>query len=370
MELKGLNIMIVSNEGWGDMWYSKHNYAYELARHNEVLFVGPTDRWKPAFLKGCNISVEPALDRLRLLRYNNVLPAITQLSYRWNNAIVSQAIRKRLDQLQWPVDLFISFDPSRLHQPQDLGAKASLFIAVDKYNYTQLGERYLFGNVDGIVTISSSFNAFYKPFNKPILTIGHGISTEEFQAPELQAPYRDFGLYVGGIDHRMDLELVERMVRAHPEVPFIFIGAFKFAGNSRAEDLFLHRRYANLHYLGIKPFKELKTWIAASRFCLAPMDISLSGNEISHHKILQYLALGKPVFSTIFTEYLPVAHLLHMRNDHADLMALFGAFLSGYEPESLVQQRIAWARKHTYGNILAEIGDFLGQRAVQQPPAR
>ncbi|HRN38397.1 MAG TPA: hypothetical protein PLL18_15940, partial [Flavobacteriales bacterium] len=314
MELKGLNIMIVSSEGWGDMWYSKHNYAYELARHNEVLFVGPTDRWKPAFLKGCNISVVPALDRLRLLRYNNVLPAITQLSYRWNNAIVSQAIRKQLDQLQWPVDLFISFDPSRLHQPQDMGAKASLFIAVDKYNYTQLGERYLFGNVDGIVTISSSFNAFYKPFNKPILTIGHGISSEEFEASPVETDLRSFGLYIGGIDKRMDLSMVEQLVQAFPEVPFVFIGRFALPGQPLAEDLFLHGRYPNVRFLGVKPFKELKRWIAASHFCLAPMDVSLSGNDISHHKVFQYLALGKPVFSPVFSEYGNIAELLYMDN--------------------------------------------------------
>lgn len=41
MELKGKRIVTASNEGWGDVWFSKHNYAYELSKHNEVLFVDP-----------------------------------------------------------------------------------------------------------------------------------------------------------------------------------------------------------------------------------------------------------------------------------------------------------------------------------------
>ena len=43
--IKGKNIIIVSNEPWGDIWYSKHHYAYELNKTNQVLFIDPPRKW-------------------------------------------------------------------------------------------------------------------------------------------------------------------------------------------------------------------------------------------------------------------------------------------------------------------------------------
>lgn len=363
MELKGLNIVIISNEGWGDVWYSKHNYAYELSKFNQVLFIDPPPPWSFQWPMACRISINQVMDNLRVLRYNNVLPSFIQASYRMNNAWVSHAIGKFLQARKWPVDLVLTFDPARLHNPALLGAKGSLFIAVDKYILSLRGEPDLYRNVDGIVAISRSFNEFYQPYGKPILNIGHGISNEEFTAPALNHPYGDFALYIGGIDKRVDLSLTMRLVEDHPEVPFVFIGAFKLKGNVLAEELFLHRKYKNVHLLGVKPFKELKTWIAASCFCLAPMDISIPGNDISHHKVLQYLAFGKPVFSTVFSEYKNMEHLLYMNNNPAELSGLLSSFLGTTELEALVQARIVMARKHSYRSILAQIGDFLGKAA-------
>lgn len=357
--LRGLNILLVSNEPWGDVWYSKHNYAYELAKDNHVTFVGPPERWRPRFLKGCNVSCGYVANHLAVLHYNNVLPARPGFNYHANNTLVSRAIGDFLERSRRPTDLFISFDPARLYAPRLLGAKASLFIAVDKYRLTLPGERHLYANVDGVVTISRSFNQLHAPFNKPILTIGHGISSEEFSAVPTVLNVRDYGLYVGTIDQRVDIPLVRRMVEAHPEVPFVFIGHFNLHDHPQAKALFSPGTFPNVHFLGAKPFKQLKSFIAGARFCLAPMDISYPGNDISHHKVFQYLAMGKPVFSTEFSEYTGIADLLYMNNDPATLVNNLSAFLSSGEDAALPPARIAVAREHSYDSILGRIGDFL-----------
>lgn len=359
MKLKGLNILLISNEPWGEVWYSKHNYAYELSRHNHVTFVGPSVRWQPGSLLGCRISAHHVNEGLSVLQYNNVLPARPGTSYRRNNALVSAAIRQFLGERGRPTDLFISFDPARLYDPQALGARTSLFIAVDKYFFSLPGERPLYSKVDGIVTISRSFNDLYRPFNKPVLTIGHGISGEEFSALPAETGHQGFGLYIGGIDKRLDLGLIERMIETFPQVPFVFIGRFALHGNAAAEALFLGGRHKNMHHLGVKPFKELKRWIAASLFCLAPMDITLSGNDISHHKVFQYLALGKPVFSPVFTEYGPLTELLYMDNDPDALIRKLGLFLEKGENPKLASARVDRMMGQTYEGILQRLEAFL-----------
>ena len=34
MKLENQTILVTSNEPWGDLWYSKQNYAYELSKKN------------------------------------------------------------------------------------------------------------------------------------------------------------------------------------------------------------------------------------------------------------------------------------------------------------------------------------------------
>ena len=361
MKLKGLNILLISNEPWGDVWYSKHNYAHELSKHNHVTFVGPSPAWRPRFLLGCHVSEESVAEGLTVLHYNNVLPAKPGCSYHRNNALVSAAIRRHLQKRGRPTDLFISFDPARLYDPQALGAKTSLFIAVDKYFFSLPGERHLYSKVDGIVTISRTFNDLYLPFRKPILTIGHGISSDEFSATPAETVHEGFGLYIGGIDKRLDLDLVEHLVKSFPDVPFVFIGRFALQGDPRAEALFMQGRHKNLHHLGVKPFKDLKRWIAASRFCLAPMDITHPGNDISHHKVFQYLAFGKPVFSTVFSEYTGIADLLYMDNYPQALAAKLARFLQASEDPELRAARIAHMKGQTYEGILQRLEAFLEQ---------
>ncbi len=359
MELKGKRIVIVSNEGWGDVWFSKHNYAYELSKHNEVLFVDPVSRWSPIDLVRPGIGYTVISPTLRVLQYSNRIPALNDTFFEWNNALVSKAIKQRLKRDGWPVDLFISFDPSRLYAPKLLGAHSSLFIAVDAYDGSIRGERYIFDRVDRIVTISDKITKNFANSGKPLLTISHAISSEEFQAPALTLPKRDFGIYVGTLDKRVDIGALKEMTEAHPEVHFLLIGRFSLTGDEEAEKLIRGGRSGNVHYLGVLPFKELKSYIAASRFCIAPMDFSWPGNDISHHKIFQYLAFGKPIFSNVFTEYVPIEHLLYMRNDRRELMDTLDKFLKHGEPDHLTQDRIAHARTRTYEVIFGQIEKFI-----------
>lgn len=370
MELIGRNIVIVSNEGWGDVWYSKHNYAYELSKRNRVIFIDPTERWKPKNLISPRMNIRPISPTLSVLQYDNILPSRNDLFFRWNNTLISKNIKRALDELDLPIDLFLTFDPVRLFDPSLLSPKHSVFMAVDKYDFTIRGERYLYDRVDRIVTISTEITKDFERFNKPLLTVSHAISTEEFEASPTSLPYQDFGLYIGTMDIRLDMSLILRLVEEHPTTPFVFIGRFDMHGNKVMEDLILKGSHPNVHYLGIKPFKVLKNYIAASRFCLAPMNIERRGNDISHHKIFQYLALGKPVFSTVFKEYAAIEHLLYMSNDTTQLLERLSELLAHGEPEGLAEARIVFARTRSYEAILSQLAEFMTEPLPTHPLPR
>ncbi len=363
MELKGLNILITSNEPWGDVWFSKHNYANELSKENRVVFADPTGSWQPTGLLGPGTSLVRIQERLHVLRYRNVLPAVNDVAFRLNNSIVSRAISKVLRAQGLLPDLFLSFDPSRLYDPALLGAKDSAFIAVDAYSMHMRGERFIYPKVDRFITLSETFNATYEPYHKPILTIGHAIASEAFAAGPASIGYANYGLYVGTLDIRLDLELLRGMVEDHPEIPFVFIGPYALEGNAQASQLFREGRFPNVHLLGAMPYGKLAACIAGARFCLAPMGRHFPGNNISHHKIFQYLAMGKPVFSTVFSEYLPIAHLLYMNDDRRELRAMLSRFLQSGEPGGLHADRVAHARTKSFGATFRAIGYFMDRKA-------
>ncbi|MBS1942904.1 MAG: hypothetical protein JST38_18725, partial [Bacteroidetes bacterium] len=87
------------------------------------------------------------------------------------------------------------------------------------------------------------------------------------------------------------------------------------------------------------------------------------GNNISHHKIFQYMAMGKPVFSTVFSEYLPIRHLLYMNDDRQALRAGLSRFLLTGEPEGLHAERIAHARTKSFEATFRAIGNFMDRKA-------
>ncbi len=370
MELEGKHILIVSNEQWGDVWYSKHNYAHELAKHNRVIFVDPTTKWKFANILRPRCTLRGISENLSVLRYRNRLPSVNDAFFALNNAWVSHDLRKFLLKLCFPVDLFLTFDPVRLYDPARLGAASSLFIAVDDYDFTLRGEKHLYKKVDRIITIDERISRKFTRFNKPMLTISHAISSEEFAAPPIDMQHSGYGLYIGAIDKRVDLGLLRSMAEQHPDIPFLIIGRSTLKGAHDAQQLIRGDRGANIHYLGTKPFKELKSYIAAARFCIAPMDISQPGNDISHHKIFQYLAFGKPTFSTVFSAYRPLDHLMTMDNDSRELLAALARFIAQGEDPAWNHAPIAFSRTKTYEATFERIARFLTEPLAAKSTGR
>ena len=126
-----------------------------------------------------------------------------------------------------------------------------------------------------------------------------------------------------------------------------------------AHRLFAEHAYPNVIATGLVPFKQLKYYIANAAFCIAPMDKAYPGNTISHQKITQYLAFGKPVFSCVFSDYEASAHLLYMDDDNDQLLSKLTHFVYEGEDPSLASARITLASRHCFDVLLPEIERIL-----------
>jgi glycosyltransferase involved in cell wall biosynthesis len=111
-------------------------------------------------------------------------------------------------------------------------------------------------------------------------------------APDQQAlPRPRLGFY-GVIDERFDIELVGELARRRPEWQFVLLGPVVKIDPAELP------RGENLHYLGMKSYGELPTYLAHWDVALLPFALNEATEFISPTKTPEYLAAGVPVVST------------------------------------------------------------------------
>jgi len=352
MKLQNKTILIVSNEPWGDMWYSKHNWAFELSKHNLVYFVDPPKRWRLKNLFKTKITIQDYTNNLKILNYNNRLP-FTRFNFLFkiNETLIFKSLNKFFKDRNNII--FWSFDPYRLINPKRINKLFSIHFITDKYLMKR--EQILAENSDYHITVSKELTDILKVENP--LVLSHGISETEFTANK-DIDYKNFTLYVGGIDYRLDYNLLEQLLIKFPKETFLFIGRLSNNDNKIFNDIFIQKKYNNLIHKPPIHFKELKNYIAKAKICLAPMKLDVQGNAINHHKLLQYLAMGKPVLSAQFSDY-KNNNLLIEYNSINEAINKLEQFLKNGEGKELINKRINFAKQFTYQKLINKIENFI-----------
>ena len=94
------------------------------------------------------------------------------------------------------------------------------------------------------------------------------------------------------IDERIDLDLLAAAADARPDWQWVMVGPVV-----KIDPTSLPRR-SNLHYLGMKGYDDLPSYLAGWDAALMPFAANESTRFISPTKTPEYLAGGRPVIST------------------------------------------------------------------------
>lgn len=114
--------------------------------------------------------------------------------------------------------------------------------------------------------------------------------------------------YFGVIDERLDLDLLRETAQKLLQVSFVMIGP---VCKIREEDL---PSLPNIHYLGMKSYKDLPNYLKAFDIAMMPFALNDATRYISPTKTLEYMAAGKPIISTkiidVVRDYLHCVRLI------------------------------------------------------------
>ncbi|MHB8124881.1 MAG: glycosyltransferase family protein [Desulfitobacteriaceae bacterium] len=121
--------------------------------------------------------------------------------------------------------------------------------------------------------------------------------------------------YIGAISTWLDLELIKALAIAYPLWSIVLVGPQDI-------DLTELRAFANILFVGPKPYGVLPAFLKGFDLCLIPFKINNLTVNVNPVKLYEYLAAGKPVLATALPEVLKFSDHVAIANTKEDFVTL------------------------------------------------
>jgi glycosyltransferase involved in cell wall biosynthesis len=216
-------------------------------------------------------------------------------------------------------------------------------------------EREILQRADLVIATSESLYREKAAGNRNAHWVPSGVADGSFEAVEPAAeiaaiPGPRIGFF-GTIDHRLDLEQMRRVARAHPEWSLVLIGPARCdVGELEAEE--------NVYFLGSRPHAELPHYLRGLDVLWLPYVMDDFTRHVYPAKIFECLALGKPVVSTALPaleRFGEVVRLMEEGEGHEG--ALREALAE--RDEGLRARRVVLARENSWEARFGEIRGYV-----------
>jgi UDP-galactopyranose mutase len=191
-------------------------------------------------------------------------------------------------------------------------------------------------------------------------------------ADQAAIPHPRLG-YFGVIDERIDLDLIAAVAEARPDWQIVMVGPVV-----KIDPESLPRR-GNIHYLGMKSYDELPSYLAGWDVALMPFARNESTRFISPTKTPEYLAGGRPVVSTsirdVVRPYGEMA-LVEIADDPEDFVAAVERALAccaeedGTERESWLKRVDEFIARGSWSRTWRHMSDLIDSAVARRRAAR
>lgn len=166
-------------------------------------------------------------------------------------------------------------------------------------------EKYLINKVTKIIVVSNYLYHRYAMFNKSIKLFPTPSNTKIF----LQYKYNPNKMpndlsqiskpiigFIGTIrDYNIDIDLLSKVIHRYKNLSFILLGILD---NSSKKIKRILTENSNCFYLGCKPLNLLPSYLAFFDACIIPYRTNSYGQFAYPVKIMEYLAMSKPIITT------------------------------------------------------------------------
>lgn len=296
------DLVCFSHLRWGFVFQRPQHLMSRFARQRRVYFIE-----EPVFEDG---QAKPEL-RMRVCEKTGVKVATPALPKGLESGKASKAIgrligamfraKKVKDYVAW------YYTPMALEFTKNLKPKATVYDCMDELSLfrgappaLQANERRLLEVSDLVFTGGVSLfeakrtqhpHVYAFPSCVDCAHFAQARSLEDTAPDQAALPHPRLG-YAGVIDERIDIRLIGELVERRPDWQFVMIGPVV-----KIDPATLPKR-PNIHWLGMKDYDSLPTYLAGWDVALMPFAMNDSTRYISPTKTPEYLAAGLQVVST------------------------------------------------------------------------
>ena len=384
------NIICIAFPAWeGNYLKSTVQLMKELALDNQVLYVDYAYTWKDFFqsLRGKGfaswkkmLNIEPRMRSekiengatIHILTLPPVVPAnflknpmaYDMLNY-FNSLFIRKAVKNAAKSLKMENPVVINaFNPFfGVHLAGKLKESKLIYYCYDEIGAAtwakQHGERLEKAFLKMVDTVIVTSNGL---FNKKRLQhvnchlIKNGVDYDLFSRSETvhalpQKALKTIG-YLGSIDERVDYDLLEMLISNTPQYQYIFVG--RITQKEYEERL---GKYPNVDLKGPKPPTELPNWVQKFDVCLIPFVKNGLTAGIYPLKINEYLAAGKPVVTTCFSDLSDFESVVDIADDDASFIEMV---INASNDKSQQNIRRGFASKNSWKARATEFATTIG----------
>lgn len=226
-------------------------------------------------------------------------------------------------------------------------------------------EARLLEKVDVVVATARYLAETKVPRTGRVHWLPQGVNYEHFAAArpepaELRALPRPRIGFAGGLSGNCDFGLIRRSAEAFPGGSVVLVGPV-------TTDLRPLAGCSNIHVLGPRSYAALPAYVQAFDVGIIPYVLNEHIRAVDPLKLLEYLAAGLPVVSTLFPEVTKYAEAIWIGDGAEAFVQGLGTALAADRPQvrargqALAAQH-AWARRAD--ELLDILGDTVGRRAA------
>lgn len=351
MFLKNKNILIISPEAWGKAKLSKHHYATIAGQfNNKVWYLQPN--------KFQTTDTAQLPQHVQLVSDHFSPKGIGKLPKWLRRILFIRAMKKMESKTQVKFDIIWNFDNSRFFDLDIFTGKYTIHHCMDHHYRFHFEEacassNICFGVTDGIVAAMKSLNA-------NSYFIDHGFSEcgrSDYLLPQVKENI--ISLFVGNFMRKdIQWEWLESVVKSMTSIHFYFVGSIGLSNLSNqvdstiANNILQLRRHKNVTFVGELDQKDTWSAMLQTDILFASFDAQNKPDIFANlHKIMTYLATGKPIIINQILQYQNTTGLLHMANNSEEFIEYFRQLSdknhASYSTE-FINKRIAFAFNNTY----------------------
>jgi glycosyltransferase involved in cell wall biosynthesis len=389
--LQGEDIICFANDWDGDPLSKKHVMTL-LAKRNRILWINSIGNRNPT-ASGRDLhrivkKVYQFATGIRRVHDNiwNFTPLVVpfhglSVARMVNEQLLVGSIQLICRRLRFRNPITWTFVPSSADVVGQLGEKLILYHCVDEYSQfsdaskeaiTQIEEKLL-RKSDLVIVSAQKLYESKRLINPNTYLVRHGVDFEHFAQScrsSLEIPQEIASLprpiigFHGLIASWVDIELIEKIARAHPEWSIVLLGKAQTHDGTRRFD----KSLKNIHWLGRKEYSELPAYCKAFDVAIVPFvvnELTINANPL---KMREYLAAGLPVVSTDIPEAYAFGNLVTVGYDHDHFIRKIESVIEQSTPGPIIHRSLQM-RKESWEMKVEEMSEIVKAHLAQKSQA-